>query len=567
VQANAPLSGNGVVSLHRLLINRYIVHVQQLFFIKDHLLTGRAYHVILGGQLDRIDRAGLLAHAAKDATQFIDLKLGGVLFAIVPRRLCRFNVNALGGADCGAHHAGHTLHSAGFIAVKPMHASKVGGMQAAIFHLHVLAAFFGILHRPAGFALAERGEKVTQRGPEPLNNVWEVDGLNRRHWLGVDVDQVFVADRHSLHKRSIGHSGLQGLNSGPMFPAISAVSIFPGFNLALFAATAAQGVSTVVAEKLTLFQAVVLGLVEGITEYLPISSTGHLILASALMGLGRTPVDQEAIDTFNIVIQGGAIAAVIGLYWPTLLRMARGVAGRDQQGLSLLINLFIAFLPSAVLGLLLKDQIEYFLFRPVPVLIALGLGGIYMMVADLRAQGRLGKLPPTATVHVMNLTPGQALFIGVMQCVALWPGTSRSMMTITGGIWCGMKPRQAAEFSFLLGLPTLLAATLYKLLKNLSNSHRTGSPNMFETLGFTSCLVGIVVAAVSAAVAVKWLVGFLNKHGLMPFAWYRLVLCFVMAGLVMSGKVKVEPREKVNSVNQETRTVGSILWEDRPAAE
>ena len=311
--------------------------------------------------------------------------------------------------------------------------------------------------------------------------------------------------------------------------------------------------------QLELWQAVVLGLVEGVTEYLPISSTGHLILTSAFMGLGETPEAQHAIDDFNIVIQGGAIAAVVGLYWPSLRRMFNGLLGNDEAGLRLLLNLFIAFLPAAVLGLLLKDAIERFLFYPIPVLMALGLGGIYMMIADLRASGRLGLTAKDGSEPgVYDLTPSQAFSIGMLQCIAMWPGMSRSMMTITGGIWCGMKPKQAAEFSFLLGLPTLLAATGYKLDKNLAQAHRDHTPHMFELLGYGSCLVGIVVAAVSAAVAVRWLVGFLNRHGLTPFGWYRLALCFVVAGMVFSGKVKVTPPEK--QVKHETKMVEGVQW-------
>jgi undecaprenyl-diphosphatase len=195
-------------------------------------------------------------------------------------------------------------------------------------------------------------------------------------------------------------------------------------------------------ESLKMWQAIVLGLVEGITEYLPISSTGHLILASSFMGLGGTPELERNIDDFNIVIQGGAIAAVVGLYWPSLVRMLKGLLGRDEQGLLLLINLVIAFLPAAIVGLLLKDKIEELLFKPFPVLLALGLGGVYMMIADLKAGGRLGLNPMAGSeASVMTLKPYQAFFIGCLQCIAMWPGMSRSMMTITGGIWCG-RPRR-----------------------------------------------------------------------------------------------------------------------------
>lgn len=317
--------------------------------------------------------------------------------------------------------------------------------------------------------------------------------------------------------------------------------------------------------ELQLWQAIVLGIVEGITEYLPISSTGHLILASSLMGLDDTPLRQKAVDDFNIVIQGGAIAAVVGLYWPSILRMLKGLLGQDEPGLRLLINLVIAFLPAAFFGLLLKDQIEQYLFKPVPVLIALGLGGIYMMIADLKSSGRLGRSPlsptPAAAPTVYDLTPKQALFIGLLQCIAMWPGTSRSMMTITGGIWCGMRPAQAAQFSFLLGLPTLLAATLLKLSSNLYRSHRDSTPNMFEVLGPLSCIVGIIVAAIFAAIAVKWLVAFLNKNGLSFFGWYRLALCAVMGFFIYTGHVQIAPPpSKTETLNSETRTAEPINW-------
>ncbi len=284
------------------------------------------------------------------------------------------------------------------------------------------------------------------------------------------------------------------------------------------------------------WHAVVLGLVEGITEYLPISSTGHLILASALMDLGKTPESKAAIDAFNIVVQGGAILAVLGLYWPRVVRMLKGLAGRDRDGLRLAINIIIAFIPAAVLGVPLNDLIEANLFSTWPVLGALALGGVYMMLLDRwkihpnRADGenQTGK-------DITDLTWRGALVIGLMQTVAMWPGTSRSMMTITGGVLVGLKPKQAAEFSFLLGLPTLGGACVYKLYKDVSGE----GPNMFEVLGVMPIIIGIAVATVSAVVAVRWLVGFLNKHGLTPFGWYRLALTAVLGGLVLAGFVRI----------------------------
>lgn len=284
------------------------------------------------------------------------------------------------------------------------------------------------------------------------------------------------------------------------------------------------------------WHAVVLGLVEGITEYLPISSTGHLIIASALMGLDETDQQKSAVDAFNIVVQGGAILAVLGLYWPRVVRMIKGVFGQDSQGLRLAINIIIAFLPAAVLGVPLNDLIEEHLFSTWPVLGALAVGGVYMMLLDKYkihpnrkdSENETGK-------DITDLTWRGALVIGLMQCVAMWPGTSRSMMTITGGVIVGLKPKAAAEFSFLLGLPTLGGACVYKLYKDMTGE----GPNMFETLGVAPILIGIAVATVSAVFAVRWLVAFLNTHGLTPFGWYRLALTAVLGGMILAGVLTI----------------------------
>lgn len=289
------------------------------------------------------------------------------------------------------------------------------------------------------------------------------------------------------------------------------------------------------------WHAVVLGLVEGITEYLPISSTGHLILTRDVLGLGETPAAREAIDTFSIVVQGGAILAVLGLYWPSVLRMLRGLIGKDRAGLRLATNLFVAFLPAAVIGLLIEDAIDQHLFSTWAVLLALFVGALYMLVVALWARGRIGGLRRMQPIDdVMEVTMGQAFTIGLLQCVAMWPGTSRSMMTITGGLFVGLSPRAAAQFSFLLGLPTLGAACVYKLAKNLAGAAAGENLSIFDQLGWGPCIVGIIVAALSAAVAVRWLVGFLTRHGLAPFGWYRLGLTLLMLGLLWSGTLKWE---------------------------
>ncbi|MBC7771140.1 MAG: undecaprenyl-diphosphate phosphatase, partial [Pyrinomonadaceae bacterium] len=230
------------------------------------------------------------------------------------------------------------------------------------------------------------------------------------------------------------------------------------------------------------WQALILGLVEGITEYLPVSSTGHLIIVSSLLGLGdpANPDHKAAIDAFNIVVQGGAILAVLGLYWPRVVQMLRGLTGKDPAGFRLMVNLFVAFLPAAFLGLLLHKWIEKHLFFTGPVVGALIVGGIYMMFIEQWRLGRFGRGPTRGIggkgLGIEDITLGKALFIGLLQCFGLWPGTSRSMMTITGGIITGLRPSAAAEFSFLLGLPTLGAATVYSLYKNLSQAGKPITP-------------------------------------------------------------------------------------------
>lgn len=285
------------------------------------------------------------------------------------------------------------------------------------------------------------------------------------------------------------------------------------------------------------FHAAILGLVEGLTEYVPVSSTGHLIIAKALLGLDETGDGKRNIDAFIIVIQGGAILAVLGLYWDRIVQMIRGLMGRDSTGLRLAINIFIAFIPAALLGLLLKEWIERRLFYTGPVMAALVLGGVAMIVIG-RWQQRFfhgdehaEPVDAHSPVDIQHLTWRRALLIGLFQCVALWPGISRSMVTIVGGMVTGLRPKEAAEFSFLLGLPTLAGACVYSLARNL----RGEGPTMLDTLGSGPIIVGMVVAAVSAALAVKWLVAFLGHHGLAVFGWYRIVLCAVLGVLVWRG--------------------------------
>lgn len=297
---------------------------------------------------------------------------------------------------------------------------------------------------------------------------------------------------------------------------------------------------------MTLLDAIILGLVEGVTEYLPVSSTGHLILTSALLGLD-TPDQKAAVDTFNIAIQGGAILAVLGLYFPRVIQMLRGLVGKDPVGRRLLINLFIAFLPAAILGVLLNDLIEANLFRPVPVLAALFVGGVWMIWLG-KGRARTDSSEPALTIETM--TWKHALGIGCFQVVAMWPGTSRSMMTIAGGTVLGLHPKQAAEFSFLLGLPTLGGACVYSLAKDWKEAHDTGGQMMIEQLGWAPVVVGVLVATVAAAFAVKFLVGFLNRHGLAAFGWYRIALALLLGGAIAAGVVEFGPADADAAIPQ-----------------
>ncbi len=289
--------------------------------------------------------------------------------------------------------------------------------------------------------------------------------------------------------------------------------------------------------ELTYTDAVVLGVVEGLTEYLPVSSTGHLILANRFLGLDSdrpvgVPGDpatqsrtlRDAANAYTIIIQGGAILAVVLLYWRRLLDIAAGVFGRSATGLRLFRNLIAAFLPAAVLGLLLEDWIDRNLFGPLPVINALVLGGFLMLAVERWRRKKKGPEVFSEGPELHELTVSKSLMIGLLQCVAMWPGTSRSMMTIVGGYLAGLSPARAAEFSFLLGLITLTAASGYKTVSD--------GGWMMETLDLGPIVVGILVATVFAALSVKWLVSYLSRHGLAVFAWYRIVLALAVVNLI-----------------------------------
>jgi undecaprenyl-diphosphatase len=253
--------------------------------------------------------------------------------------------------------------------------------------------------------------------------------------------------------------------------------------------------------------AVLLGIVEGLTEYLPVSSTGHLILVGHFLGAAG-----EATKSFEIVIQLGAILAVAVYYRKLLGDRIAGLACRDAQSVSLAIALGVAFVPTAIAGLILRKIIKQLLFGPVPVALALVVGGVVMIVVE-RVRSRQTTPRLEGLEHV---TPRRALVIGLGQCVSLWPGSSRSMCTIVAGQLTNLSTATAAEFSFLLALPTLGAATLYEMMKArhelLAPEHRT------------ELAIGTAVSFVVAWAVIAAFLRYLRKRGLEPFGYYRIVL-------------------------------------------
>lgn len=252
--------------------------------------------------------------------------------------------------------------------------------------------------------------------------------------------------------------------------------------------------------------ALLLGLVEGITEFLPISSTGHLILVERLCGLTG-----DRAEVFAIFIQIGAVLAVITEYRAKLLSLARGVMGSTAEA-SFAWSIVIAFLPAACVGLLTHGWISKHLFGPRTVAAALVAGAVAILAIE--------RWKPAPTIdRVDRVGPGRAALIGLAQCVALWPGFSRSAATILGGLLCGLERKAATEFSFFLAIPTLGAATVYHIWKK----HDALIPGDLLWL-----LVATAVSFVVAWAAIRWLLRFVATHDLTPFAWYRIVLGIVV---------------------------------------
>jgi len=262
--------------------------------------------------------------------------------------------------------------------------------------------------------------------------------------------------------------------------------------------------------------AIILGLVEGITEFLPISSTGHLILTQSLLGLHG-----PAIEALLIFIQGPAILAVCWEFRKKLLHTAFSLHN-EPASRRFVINLLIVFLPVAVLALLFGNEIKAVLFKPVAVAIALVIGGVIILWAERRKHSE-------RVQDVDQLTAADALKLGAFQALSLIPGTSRSGATIIGGLLCGLSRRTAAEFSFFVAIPVLLSATAYELWKERA------AIAQFDPVPLT---IACVVSFVSALLAVKFLIRFVSRHSFAAFAWYRIVFGAVILVTAWTGLVK-----------------------------
>ncbi len=266
-----------------------------------------------------------------------------------------------------------------------------------------------------------------------------------------------------------------------------------------------------------LAKAAIMGIVEGLTEFLPISSTGHLILAGSLLGF-----DDEKAKVFDIAIQTGAIFAVILVYWEKIHSTVVALP-RQPRAQRFALNVLIGFLPAVVLGLLLGKTIKAHLFTPVVVASTFILGGFIILWAEKRPPGAV------RVEHVDDMTPWDALKVGLVQCLAMIPGTSRSGATIIGGMLLGLSRRAATDFSFFLAIPTLIGAGAYSLYKERALLSAADLP-MF--------IVGLVFSFASAWLCVRWLLRYIGSHSFVPFAWYRIAFGIVVLATAWIGLVR-----------------------------
>jgi undecaprenyl-diphosphatase len=265
-----------------------------------------------------------------------------------------------------------------------------------------------------------------------------------------------------------------------------------------------------------LAKAAVMGIVEGLTEFLPISSTGHLILAGSLLGFGG-----DKAKVFDIAIQTGAIFAVILVYWQKIHSTVVALP-RQAKARRFVLNVLIAFFPAVVLGLLFGKAIQEHLFTPIVVATTFIVGGLVILWAEKRPPGSV------RVENVDDLTPWDALKVGLVQCFALVPGTSRSGATIIGGMLLGLSRKAATDFSFFLAMPTLIGAGVYSLYKERALLSMADLP-MFG--------VGLLFSFISAWICVRWLLRYISTHDFVPFAWYRIVFGVIVLATALSGTI------------------------------
>jgi undecaprenyl-diphosphatase len=276
---------------------------------------------------------------------------------------------------------------------------------------------------------------------------------------------------------------------------------------------------------MNILDTIIIAIVEGLTEFLPVSSTGHMIIAQNILGVESTPF----VKAFTFIIQFGAILSVVVLYWKRFFKLnntpapeGAGAFKRFLHKYDFYWKLFVAFIPAAVLGLLFSDAIDAMLESVTVVAITLILGGIFMLFSD-----RIFNKGSEET----RLTEKRAFFIGLFQCISMIPGVSRSMATIVGGMAQKLTRKAAAEFSFFLAVPTMLAATMFKMLKIFTEEN--GMQILRENLD--TLIIGNVVAFIIAMLAIKFFINFVTKYGFKAFGWYRIIVGGIILTMLLTG--------------------------------
>ena len=273
-----------------------------------------------------------------------------------------------------------------------------------------------------------------------------------------------------------------------------------------------------------IFETIVIAIVEGLTEFLPVSSTGHMIIAQNLLGVEST----EFVKAFTFIIQFGAILSVVVLYWKRFFQLNHTPAPEGSNGVQKFLHkfdfywkLFVAFIPAAVLGLLFSDMIDEMLEKVSVVAVMLVVGGVFMLFCDKIFNKGSEDTP---------FTERRAFMVGLFQCISMIPGVSRSMATIVGGMSQGLTRKAAAEFSFFLAVPTMFGATLYKMYKLL----RTGGTDLIMD-NMTALVVGNVVAFIVAMLAIKGFIKYVQKYGFKAFGWYRIIVGGIILAMLALG--------------------------------